>query len=271
MNKFNYKECRICYNSNSQLDNELISPCNCKGFQKYVHKKCLNKWRTKNRTSNQYYKCEVCLTNYNISFLSDFRTVEIIRFFYFKICKFKIKNFFYYQIIPLTISFFNFIEKNKLISDLMNINLSDFYSISFGYYITSLIYLIASLIIFGILIFTIRSNYKWKDSNSLTIIDIIILSFINILTNGLFYNFLLIKISYITNYFFTLGFNIFLNTVILKILCNFTFEFFLKNNMEILSINYNHEDNIYVPIINIERRQETNDLPNELIYPFIDI
>ncbi|VAI54740.1 unnamed protein product [Triticum turgidum subsp. durum] len=38
-----FPQCRIC------LDNEgddLIAPCNCKGTQKYVHRSCLDNWRS---------------------------------------------------------------------------------------------------------------------------------------------------------------------------------------------------------------------------------
>ena len=33
--------CRICYLLNSDMDNPLISPCNCNGSMKYIHYKCL--------------------------------------------------------------------------------------------------------------------------------------------------------------------------------------------------------------------------------------
>ena len=37
-------ECRICFDQFD--DDELISPCRCKGTSKWVHRGCLNKWRT---------------------------------------------------------------------------------------------------------------------------------------------------------------------------------------------------------------------------------
>lgn len=40
---YNPKECRICYDSDVQED--LISPCNCKGTRKWVCRECLSKLR----------------------------------------------------------------------------------------------------------------------------------------------------------------------------------------------------------------------------------
>ncbi len=57
--------CRICLEDDT-LDN-LIYPCKCSGNSKYVHKKCLNEWRT--YTTNQEYlnKCEICDHTYAIN------------------------------------------------------------------------------------------------------------------------------------------------------------------------------------------------------------
>jgi E3 ubiquitin-protein ligase DOA10 len=37
--------CRICFdNDTDEKKNPLLSPCSCKGSQKYVHRECLEKW-----------------------------------------------------------------------------------------------------------------------------------------------------------------------------------------------------------------------------------
>ncbi|XP_078437833.1 RING/FYVE/PHD zinc finger superfamily protein [Wolffia australiana] len=36
-------QCRICLDSEGE---DLIAPCNCKGTQKYVHRSCLDSWRS---------------------------------------------------------------------------------------------------------------------------------------------------------------------------------------------------------------------------------
>ena len=69
-------ECRICLDTVSRDD--LISPCNCDGSVKYVHKGCLHKWiKAKNRGSFSRSRvdgpmriyCEIC--NYEFVGRSD--------------------------------------------------------------------------------------------------------------------------------------------------------------------------------------------------------
>ncbi len=65
------KTCRFCLNNecNEQINNSwdpqvFISPCNCNGTQKYVHRGCLEKWRRSG--NNAYDKCFVCNTYYKL-------------------------------------------------------------------------------------------------------------------------------------------------------------------------------------------------------------
>lgn len=51
--------CRICQTSSVQEN--LISPCNCKGTLAYVHLTCLERWL--NQTSRNY--CELCMYQFN--------------------------------------------------------------------------------------------------------------------------------------------------------------------------------------------------------------
>jgi len=55
--------CRICLSP--EQPSNLVSPCNCKGTQKYVHRECLSKWRKRspgNFLSSSY--CPVCKTSF---------------------------------------------------------------------------------------------------------------------------------------------------------------------------------------------------------------
>ncbi|GJN18483.1 hypothetical protein PR202_gb05649 [Eleusine coracana subsp. coracana] len=38
--------CRICLESSCERGDELISPCMCKGTQQFVHRSCLDHWRS---------------------------------------------------------------------------------------------------------------------------------------------------------------------------------------------------------------------------------
>merc|ERR1712176_212532 len=53
--------CKFCYQSNAVGD--LISPCNCKGSIKYVHKECLKQWQYK-KSLKYSTTCEQCFMNY---------------------------------------------------------------------------------------------------------------------------------------------------------------------------------------------------------------
>ena len=66
--------CRICYLLNSDIENPLISPCNCNGSMKYIHYKCLkncieaNLIKKKEDNYKYYfwknYSCEICQKEY---------------------------------------------------------------------------------------------------------------------------------------------------------------------------------------------------------------
>ena len=66
--------CRICYLTNSDIDNPLISPCNCSGSMGCIHFNCLKKCIEMNvkKKIDQYYKfyywkkfdCEICKAEY---------------------------------------------------------------------------------------------------------------------------------------------------------------------------------------------------------------
>ena len=59
----NFKECRICLLDNNQED--LISPCSCKGTSKYVHRECLAKWINVTSNTDARLKCLSCNSEYN--------------------------------------------------------------------------------------------------------------------------------------------------------------------------------------------------------------
>jgi hypothetical protein len=55
------KSCRYCLEEGGNL----IAPCDCKGTQRWIHRECLDKWRTTVSIypfadENHFYKCEIC-------------------------------------------------------------------------------------------------------------------------------------------------------------------------------------------------------------------
>jgi hypothetical protein len=58
------KECRICFEGGDQED--IISPCNCNGTSKYVHRACLDQWRSQDPTHDNFSRCNQCRFTYEM-------------------------------------------------------------------------------------------------------------------------------------------------------------------------------------------------------------
>lgn len=49
------------------FDEELIAPCECRGTMRFVHRECLNQWRTASPRSDSFTRCEQCFASYTFS------------------------------------------------------------------------------------------------------------------------------------------------------------------------------------------------------------
>lgn len=59
---------RPTYESDDPELGRLLSPCKCKGSQKYVHEGCLNAWRLSNPTAaRNYWQCPTCKFTYRMA------------------------------------------------------------------------------------------------------------------------------------------------------------------------------------------------------------
>jgi hypothetical protein len=57
--------CRFCLSSEStQIDDKLISPCDCRGSIQYVHISCMKKWRQYTSYNEHKQICQLCHTYY---------------------------------------------------------------------------------------------------------------------------------------------------------------------------------------------------------------
>ena len=80
-------ECRICLQGDDE--EELISPCNCRGSTRWVHRTCLNEWRLSEHNPTSRDQCEICLFRYIVSNVEPKETCIIkvlnnnFTFFYF--------------------------------------------------------------------------------------------------------------------------------------------------------------------------------------------
>ena len=274
------KTCRICYISDSKFGNELICPCNCSGTNKYIHRKCLDKWRKKYYQKENYYRCEVCLKKYKIGYLANEELVSFIRFCYFNIGKFNPYYFFLSQIPPLIFSISTLLlcnTKSWCTIDCKVVNMS-LILISFSNYLSSILYLLVSLflIVFIYLSIPNQSNqssnlleysgfsthhsqftdqnsnkkfdiFSWRDSNELSIINILSVSFFNLLVGLSSYDFFIKTGLFLSlDKFIILIFQVILNNSFPGIIINYLVENIFRESIYFISKNYDSSKNKYV-------------------------
>lgn len=63
--------CRFCFDDINQED--LFVPCHCTGTARYVHKRCLQEWRSQDIRSLNYTRCQECLFQYEMTNDISFR------------------------------------------------------------------------------------------------------------------------------------------------------------------------------------------------------
>lgn len=65
----NNDECRICLQEDNI--NKMISPCLCRGSNKYVHRECLNQWIRLSDNPNNIDNCPTCKFKYHIETIDN--------------------------------------------------------------------------------------------------------------------------------------------------------------------------------------------------------
>jgi hypothetical protein len=58
-------QCRICLTEEKNTD-DLIRPCKCNGSVKYIHRKCLDEWRSASADNDNFNRCQTCKFKYVI-------------------------------------------------------------------------------------------------------------------------------------------------------------------------------------------------------------
>jgi len=56
------KLCRVCYDTTYQ--HTMLAPCLCSGGQKWIHRDCLNQWRSQDSIPYAFNRCPTCLFEY---------------------------------------------------------------------------------------------------------------------------------------------------------------------------------------------------------------
>ena len=75
--------CRICFENDNPMD--LISPCLCKGGSAYVHRKCLDNWRSLNENGRAFKFCDVCQFEYVVEPVVDDPSADRKRLLMFRL------------------------------------------------------------------------------------------------------------------------------------------------------------------------------------------
>ncbi|CAF1355767.1 unnamed protein product [Adineta steineri] len=63
------KQCRICLDTDNPDD--LISPCLCSGGSAFIHRQCLDRWRSENIRGIGFKSCDICHFEYVIETIVD--------------------------------------------------------------------------------------------------------------------------------------------------------------------------------------------------------
>ena len=98
--------CRICFDETENRD-EIISPCNCKGSSKYIHKDCINQWFKMNLSNANYERCNTCLFKYNRKSIDNISMNEQIDSdFFYNILKIITLSFLLFFFITLIVTIY---------------------------------------------------------------------------------------------------------------------------------------------------------------------
>ena len=143
------KNCRICLDNDNEKD--LISPCLCTGESAYVHRTCLDNWRSVNKDGCAFKFCDVCQFEYAIEPVIDDPSADKRRLLKFRLLVARdiVSIILLLQAIIVGTTFLlQFVDKR-------NHHIQDFYRSptgSFGiYYLTSVILFFAFLGSFGLI------------------------------------------------------------------------------------------------------------------------
>ena len=77
------KTCRICLDNDNEKD--LISPCMCTGGSAYVHRQCLDNWRSVNKNGRAFKFCDVCHFEFVIEPVVDDPAADKRRLLWFRL------------------------------------------------------------------------------------------------------------------------------------------------------------------------------------------
>lgn len=78
--------CKICLENEGIIEEDnLISPCKCKGTMKFVHRECLRRWRYHKKNLYTINSCDQCKNNYEVidEYIPEVHITNILTFLSF--------------------------------------------------------------------------------------------------------------------------------------------------------------------------------------------
>uniref|UniRef100_A0A6C0EIL6 RING-CH-type domain-containing protein n=1 Tax=viral metagenome TaxID=1070528 RepID=A0A6C0EIL6_9ZZZZ len=178
-------DCRLCFDADSP--HNLIYPCKCAGTSKYVHKNCLNEWRTLADNREAFNKCFEC--NYTYTFTNEpihqiSWQYKLLKHLSKNLAGFIIINFFIMSLITL---FLYVVDINRVMPKILLhakntsfINYNNGKHLMSGYILwSSIIYLSVLLIMFVVNFINIRNKtiyikHYCKQPNALFFVIIVL-------------------------------------------------------------------------------------------------
>jgi hypothetical protein len=114
------EQCRFCFEETEQED--LFVPCMCSGTARFVHRHCLQEWRSQDINSINYTRCQECLFDYEMR-----NQITFFQRKWIKICKTLSTHYFFMFIFILGVNIgfyylFKYLDRNGSIHSFLNLS-----------------------------------------------------------------------------------------------------------------------------------------------------
>ena len=159
-----YRSCRICLDTENVDD--MISPCLCSGGSAFIHRSCLDRWRSENVGGKGFKICNVCQFEYIIETILNDPKDERQRLikYYFSVTRDVIGVVILIQLVVLGLAWLlRWIDKND---GSIKQQYPDYIPNIIIYYLSALILLLAIIGFIAFLIYCFTSTSSGFETSS---------------------------------------------------------------------------------------------------------
>ncbi|UJR07346.1 hypothetical protein I4U23_011632 [Adineta vaga] len=152
------KQCRICLDTDNSTD--LISPCLCSGGSAFIHRQCLDRWRSENIRGIGFKSCDICHFEYVIESVNNDEIAERTRRlkYYLYVTRDTTVLFLLVQLVIVGVAFIiKLIDKN---SEHIKDNFPQWMNVFVIYYLSAVIVLLALIGFITLIIAQCSSNSR---------------------------------------------------------------------------------------------------------------